>query len=51
MNVYTFYFQFVAVRSPQAWFLHLLILGGGLVGGGVLLERKLSAPGAGLPAA
>lgn len=46
VNVYTFYFQFVAWRSPEGWFLHLLVLGGGLVGGGMFLERKLSAKGA-----
>jgi hypothetical protein len=44
IDVYTFYFQFVAWRSPEAWFVHLLILGGGLVAGGMLLERQLREP-------
>jgi hypothetical protein len=52
VNLYTFYFQFVAARSPDGWFVHLLVLGGGLVGGGMLLERKLAAaPGPARPAA
>jgi hypothetical protein len=41
IDVYTFYFQFVAWRSPEVWFLHLLVLGGALVGGGFFLERQL----------
>jgi hypothetical protein len=45
IDVYTFYFQFVAWRTPEAWFVHLLILGGGLVAGGMFLERSLKAQG------
>lgn len=41
INVYTFYFQFVVWNSPEAWFVHLLVTGGALVGGGTLLERTL----------
>ncbi|HET6844606.1 MAG TPA: hypothetical protein VFK06_23405 [Candidatus Angelobacter sp.] len=39
INVYTFYFQFVAYHSPEAWFLHLLLIGGSLVWLGFTLER------------
>jgi hypothetical protein len=41
VNVYTFYFQFVAWQSGRVWYLHLLVLGGALVGGGIWLERML----------
>jgi len=40
INVYTFYFQFVAVHTGEAWFLHLLLVGGSLLGLGVYLERR-----------
>jgi hypothetical protein len=41
INVYTFYFQFVVTRSADAWFFHLLLVGGTMVGIGFWLERKL----------
>jgi hypothetical protein len=41
IDVYTFYFQFVAAHSPQAWFLHLLLIGGSLVWLGFALEKRL----------
>jgi hypothetical protein len=41
INLYTFYFQFVAMNSPALWFVHLLLFGGGLVAGGFFLERML----------
>lgn len=41
IDVYTFYFQFVVANSPEAWWLHLLLTGGTLVGAGVWLERRL----------
>jgi hypothetical protein len=41
INVYTFYFQFVAVHSPEFWFMHLLIAGGSLLAVGFQLERWL----------
>lgn len=48
VNVYTFYFQFVAWHSPGAWFVHLLVLGAALVGGGIFLERAMrERPGPG----
>jgi hypothetical protein len=40
INVSTFYFQFVAANTGEAWFLHLLLVGGSLLGLGVYLERK-----------
>jgi hypothetical protein len=43
VDVYTFYFQFVAWRSAELWFVHLLVLGGALVAGGIFLERQLGA--------
>ena len=49
INVYTFYFQFVVARSAEAWWLHLLLVGGTLVWLGFWLERRLrhrSEPGA-----
>jgi len=42
INLYTFYFQFVAANSAGAWFLHLLVVGVSLVGLGFGLERHLS---------
>jgi hypothetical protein len=41
INVYTFYFQFVVFKSPEAWWLHLLLVGGSLVLVGFGLERRL----------
>ena len=41
IDAYTFYFQFVVVRSAEAWWLHLLLVGGSLVGVGMWLERRL----------
>jgi len=42
INLYTVYFQFIAVNSAEAWFLHLLVIGVSLVGLGFGLERQLS---------
>jgi hypothetical protein len=41
IDAYTFYFQFVVARSAEAWWLHLLVVGGSLVGVGLWLERRL----------
>jgi hypothetical protein len=41
INLYTFYFQFVVAHSAEAWFLHLLLVGGSLVWVGFTLERNL----------
>jgi hypothetical protein len=41
IDAYTFYFQFVVERSTEAWWLHLLLVGGSLVGVGLWLERRL----------
>jgi hypothetical protein len=41
VDVYTFYFQFVAWNSAELWYVHLLVLGAALVGGGIFLERRL----------
>src|SRR6185295_19323505 len=41
INVYTFYFQFVVANSADAWFIHLLLVGGTMVGLGFWLESKL----------
>jgi hypothetical protein len=41
INIYTFYFQFVAWNSAEAWWLHLLLVGGSLVWVGFALERHL----------
>lgn len=43
IDVYTFYFQFVVAHSADFWFVHLLLLGGSMVGLGVWLERRLRA--------
>lgn len=40
INLYTFYFQFVAANTPEVWFLHLLIAGGSLLWLGSHLERQ-----------
>jgi hypothetical protein len=39
INLYTFYFQFVVARSAELWWLHLLLIGGSLVGLGVFVDR------------
>jgi hypothetical protein len=44
INVYTFYSQFVAAQSGGLWFLHLLLLGGSMVAGGLWLERRRRQP-------
>jgi hypothetical protein len=41
IDVYTFYFQFVAWNTGELWFVHLLVMGGALVGGGIFVERML----------
>ncbi len=43
IDVYTFYFQFVVANSGGLWFLHLLLVGGSMVGLGFWLERRLRA--------
>jgi hypothetical protein len=40
INIYTFYFQFVAANTGELWFIHLLLTGGGLLWLGLQLERK-----------
>lgn len=42
INLYTFYFQFVAAHSGALWFLHLLLGGGSLLWLGFYLERRHS---------
>jgi hypothetical protein len=44
IDVYTFYFQFIVARSAQAWWLHLILVGGSLVWLGVAIERQLRTP-------
>ncbi|HKV46511.1 MAG TPA: hypothetical protein VJN69_00365 [Candidatus Acidoferrales bacterium] len=44
INIYTFYFQFVVDKSAALWWLHLLIVGGSLVGLGFVFERRLRHP-------
>lgn len=39
LNAFTFYGQFVAYRSAELWFVHLLVVGGALVGLGMWAER------------
>lgn len=39
INVYTFYFQFVVARSVEAWWLHLLLVGGTMLWLGFWFER------------
>ncbi len=41
INVYTFYFQFVAAKTAEVWWLHLLLMGGSLVFVGFALEKYL----------
>lgn len=40
INMYTFYFQFVALHSGELWFLHMLLIGGSLTYLGISLERR-----------
>ncbi len=40
INLYTFYFQFIASRSSSLWFVHTLIIGGSLLGLGIFLEKR-----------
>jgi hypothetical protein len=49
INVYTFYFRFVVAHSERLWWLHLLLVGGSLVGLGFWLERRLRPRGTGRP--
>jgi len=49
INVYTFYFQFVVAHSLEAWWLHLLLVGGTLVWLGFALERRLRRSPQALP--
>ena len=51
INVYTFYFQFVVANSLEAWWVHLLLVGGSLVWVGFALERRLRRPATELPPA
>lgn len=39
INLYTFYCQFVVAHSLEIWWLHLLVMGGGMIGLGIWLER------------
>lgn len=41
LNLYTFYFQFVFANRSELWWLHLLLVGGSMVGVGVWFERRL----------
>ena len=45
INVYTFYFQFVVANSADLWFVHMLLVGGSMVVGGLFLERARSLVG------
>lgn len=50
INLYTFYFQFVAANTPIFLWMHLLLMGGSLVMLGMVFEKKRkksAAPGAG----
>lgn len=49
INVYTFYFQFVAEHSPELWWIHLLLAGGTLVWIGFALERRMRRGSQALP--
>ena len=40
INVYTFYFQFIAYHSGEIWWIHMLIVGGSMIFGGIWLEKK-----------
>jgi hypothetical protein len=43
IDLYTFYFQFIAAHSFELWFVHLLLVGGSMVAGGLWLERRLKS--------
>lgn len=43
LNLYTFYFQFMAVHSGELWYLHMLLVGGSLVALAVYIERNRNA--------
>lgn len=43
INIYTFYFQFVAANTGGAWFIHLLITGGSMLWLGFHMEQVKSA--------
>ena len=43
INIYTFYFQFIVAKSGELWFIHMLLVGGSMVGLGVWLERRFSS--------
>lgn len=49
IDLYTFYFQFIAYHSAEMWWLHLLIVGGSLVWVGFFLERQLREPSSSQP--
>lgn len=40
INCYTVYFQFIAAKSAELWFLHTLFMGGSMLALGIYLERK-----------
>jgi hypothetical protein len=40
IDAYTFYFQFVVAHSAEWWFVHLLVVGGTMVGLGLWAERR-----------
>ena len=39
INLYTFYFQFIAANSGSLWFIHTLLIGGSLIALGVYIEK------------
>lgn len=43
INLYTFYFQFIAANSGEAWFVHLLLTGGSMLWLGFHMEKVKSA--------
>lgn len=42
LNIYTFYFQFIAYNSGDSWFIHLLVTGGSMLWLGSHIERVKS---------
>ncbi|MFZ6769339.1 hypothetical protein ACO0LM_20000 [Undibacterium sp. Di26W] len=40
INLYTFYFQFLVSKSPSLWFIHLLLVGGSLLGLGIYVDGQ-----------